>query len=260
MQSGHRAQAWLHRPAYRRPRHFHAEPELNFVFRGRAVMGVGEGTVSMEAGDVLLLHPGQDHEMLTATDDLELVVAAVTPELMHRCLLRSLPAGSRPFRLPTEEMRVVSEQLLSLDAPTTAEAHERLVGDLFGRTEGRFDPGHPTARRALELIDKRPDASSARLARAIRVQPSELSRQVHGQLGLRFVDFRARQRLMRFILLVDAGRTFTHAALDAGFGSYAQCHRVFHRYLACSPTDYFTSRRSAINGRCEPLTGSAACR
>ena len=253
MLPGHRAQAWLHRPAYRRPRHFHAEPELNFVFHGRATMGVGESSFDLERGDVLLLRPGQDHEMLSATADLELVVVAVTPELAERCMLRRFPAGSRPFRLSAAEIPAMRDQLVSLDAPTNGEQHERIVGSLFGATEGRFDQGHPTARRALDVIGKRPGTSSVRLAQDLRVQPSELSRHFHEHLGLRVVEFRARQRLMRFIQLVDQGRSFTHAAHEASFGSYAQCHRVFHQYLGCSPSDYFASHRLRIDARYNPL-------
>jgi AraC-like DNA-binding protein len=32
-------------------------------------------------------------------------------------------------------------------------------------------------------------------------------------------------------------------ALDAGFGSYTQFHRVFHRVLGCSPAQYAKRRR-----------------
>src|SRR6478736_8520005 len=164
MLPGRRAQAWLHRPAYRRPRHFHAEPELNFVFHGHATMGVGETTVDLERGDVLLLRPGQDHEMLRASEDLELVVVAVTPELAERCLLRRLPAGLMPFRLTTAEIPAIREQLLFLDAPTGGENHERIVGNLFGGAVGRFDQGHPTARRVLDAMFRSPGLSSGRMA------------------------------------------------------------------------------------------------
>lgn len=254
MLSGHRAQAWLHRPAYRRPRHFHAEPELNFVFRGSAKMGVGNLVLDMTPGQVLLLRPGQDHEMLQASDDLELVVVALTPELAARCLRGPLPAESRPFQLPAEDVRTIRRQLLSLDAPTGAENHERIVGDLFGYSEGHFERGHLLARRTLAAVSERLDVVSSRLAGELRVQPSELSRHFHRSLGLRLVDFRTRHRLMRFIQLVDAGNPFTRAALEASFGSYAQCHRAFHQYLGCTPRDYFTERREGIDNRFEPAT------
>jgi len=57
---------------------------------------------------------------------------------------------------------------------------------------------------------------------------------------------------MRFIQCVDRGSSFTRAALEASFGSYAQCHRVFRQYLGCTPRDYFAVRRIEIDDRFGP--------
>lgn len=215
-------------------------------------MGVGEFVFDMHPRDVLLLRPGQDHEMLQASEDLELLVVALTPELAARCLRGPLPAESRPFRLPAAEAETLRSQLLSLDVPTSAENQERIVADLFAYSERHFERGHPIACRALAVVAQNPDIASSRVARGLRVQPSELSRSFHRHLGLRLVDYRARHRLMRFIRLVDAGRSLTRAALEASFGSYAQCHRVFHQYLGCTPRVYFAAGRAEIDSRLEP--------
>jgi AraC-like DNA-binding protein len=252
MLSGRRAQAWLHHPAYRRPRHFHAEPELNLVFRGRAKMGVGDLTFEMSAGHVLLLRPGQDHELLEASEDLELVVAALTPELAVRCLSRSLPAASHPFRLSPAECSAVRCELLSLAAASHADNHERIVSDMFGRSESRFDRGHPTARRTLTAVTARPHVMSSEVAAELDVPPSEVSRHFHRHLGVPLVEFRSRLRLMRFIHLVDSGSSFARAAFEASFGSYAQCHRTFREYLGCGPREYFTALREQVNTKVEP--------
>ena len=58
-----------------------------------------------------------------------------------------------------------------------------------------------------------------------------------------FVRYRARQRMLQLIRLVDAGRDLTSAASEAGFGSYSQCHRVFHAELGCAPKSFFYSGR-----------------
>ncbi len=57
---------------------------------------------------------------------------------------------------------------------------------------------------------------------------------------------------MSFIQLVDAGQALSHAALSADFGSYAQCHRVFRRFLGCAPTDYFAGARRRIDATVLP--------
>ena len=56
-----RGQIWHHVPATRRPRHFHAEPELNLVTGGWGVFAMGEKVLPVAAGDLLWWPPGQDH-------------------------------------------------------------------------------------------------------------------------------------------------------------------------------------------------------
>src|SRR6188474_321335 len=86
MLPGRRAQAWRHQPAYRRPRHFHPEPELNAVCKGSAVIGLGDRVVRLGPGGVILFHPGQDHVLLEASADLELWVVALRPDLAGQAL------------------------------------------------------------------------------------------------------------------------------------------------------------------------------
>ena len=74
-----RGHVWHHVPATRRPRHFHAEPELNLIAAGHAAFGVGDVTISVLAGDLLWWPPGQDHVLLDASPDLDLYVIGLTP-------------------------------------------------------------------------------------------------------------------------------------------------------------------------------------
>ena len=61
------------------------------------------------------------------------------------------------------------------------------------------------------------------------------------------VELRSRLKLSEFVRLVDAGQSFTAAALQADFGSYAQCHRVFRRFTGCQPRAYFAGARAEID-------------
>ncbi|HXU64750.1 MAG TPA: helix-turn-helix domain-containing protein, partial [Polyangia bacterium] len=61
--------------------------------------------------------------------------------------------------------------------------------------------------------------------------------------------YRNRLRLDRFWLLVDGGRpSLLEAALAAGFGSYAQFHRVFRAQRHVTPREYLRRRRAYPNG------------
>jgi AraC-like DNA-binding protein len=46
--------------------------------------------------------------------------------------------------------------------------------------------------------------------------------------------------LIRFIQLVEGGgHNFMAAAINAGFGSYSQCHRSFQQTFDCTPRLFF---------------------
>ena len=48
----------------RRPRHFHAEPEVNLVVRGSATFGIGDGAARVSRGDLIAFPSGQDHALV----------------------------------------------------------------------------------------------------------------------------------------------------------------------------------------------------
>jgi AraC-like DNA-binding protein len=72
------------------------------------------------------------------------------------------------------------------------------------------------------------------------LSPARLSRQFKIQVGLGIAEYRSRARLERFLELYREGRPITAlaAALEAGFQSYAQFHRVFRRLMGQSPAEF----------------------
>jgi methylphosphotriester-DNA--protein-cysteine methyltransferase len=81
--------------------------------------------------------------------------------------------------------------------------------------------------------------SRAAAAAELGVSEGFLSRAVHRDLGVTFVEHRARTRVAHFLALVQAkGINFLDAALAAGFGSYSQFHRTFSRVSGSRPRDY----------------------
>ncbi len=72
-----RGQIWAYAPQYRRPRHFHPEPELNLIAAGVGIFGAGGSVFSVSAGDLLWWLPGQDHVLVDASPDFELVVVGL---------------------------------------------------------------------------------------------------------------------------------------------------------------------------------------
>jgi quercetin dioxygenase-like cupin family protein/AraC-like DNA-binding protein len=246
MLPGRRAQVWRHQPAFRRPRHFHAEPELNVVLRGRAVLAVGDRQFELLPGELLLLQPGQDHALVAESSDLDLFVVALTPELAERANVhRHRRVGKRG--LAPEHLENLESMFVGSGTVCAVDSVETHLAERFAELWNQFAPPDVLSRRALEKLHVDGELTEIAIARALAAEPSALSRRIHKDLAVRLVDYRARLRLIRFVERVDAGNSFTSAALEAGFGSYAQCHRVFQRGLGCSPREYFGGQRQSVN-------------
>jgi AraC-like DNA-binding protein len=248
MQARRRAQIWRHQPMFRRPRHFHEEPEINLVVRGSALVGVGGQELALGQGQAVVLQPGQDHELLIASEDLELYVVAVRPELADK--QPSLLVGAQgAAQLSGEHLATIADALQALSQVSAADAVERGVVDVWSQVLACCCKPKVVARRASAVLRRERNLPGAELARRLNTTPSELSRAFRRSFGLPMVEYRARLRLLEFVRLVDAGQDLTDAALNADFGSYAQCFRVFQRKLGCSPSEYFAGTRDELSQR-----------
>ncbi len=93
--------------------------------------------------------------------------------------------------------------------------------------------------KALERLRDDPSVSRGALAEGLGVSPSKLGKAFRAQVGIAFVDYRNQLRLERFMQLVfPGGGNVSSAARSAGFGSYAQFHRVFRALVGKSPKEY----------------------
>lgn len=217
------------------------------MVRGRGAMGVGDRVLPVKTGDLVLFQAGQDHVLLDSSDDFDLFVMALRPELAARARAAPALATGRTCHLSSNELASVTERLSSLGTVCDAAVTERHLTDLFVTASERLSGAHVLSRRALEFVNARPCVSGAELAAQLRTAQSGISRRFHRDLGVRLVEYRSRVRLMGFVRLVDEGQSLTRAAREADFGSYAQCHRVFQRLLGCSPQAYFRGARARVN-------------
>jgi AraC-like DNA-binding protein len=240
-----RGHIWHHVPETRRPRHFHAEPELNLIAAGSARFGAGETVLSVRAGDLLWWPPGQDHVLLDASLDFDLYVIGVTAHFSERVLGPdgiATVGGAARLRLETGHLgRFAAVCARPVEVGATA-AIERQIGDLWceaHRLRRSAPDRHPLTARTLASVIARPDLKRSDLARFVRGNVSEVSRRFHQDVGLTLTAYRTRLRLLRFIEQVEQGARFLPAAMEAGFGSYSQCHRTFQQTFGCTPRAFF---------------------
>jgi AraC-like DNA-binding protein len=109
---------------------------------------------------------------------------------------------------------------------------------------GREASSRRLVSEAAAMLVETPGLSAREIADRLEVSDGRLARAFREDTGMSFVEYRNRLRLDRFnALLGEKRRTLLDAALAAGFGSYAQFHRVFRSLRRATPREYL--RRQA---------------
>ena len=239
-------------------RHTHAELELNLVTRGVGVYLIGKRRYQIRRGDLLWLFPAQEHVLIDQTPEFRMwigvfrrrAIRRIATDASSRALLRSDFASDSCRRLTQHDLQRL-ETLLAEVASLSSEPAAANAGLIYAlaRAWRCFQNAsdvpvrdvHPAVERASRLIrDSDASIPLEKLAHRAGLSPARLSRLFHEQTGFTLVDFRNRQRVERFFEIYGTGQrqTMLDAALEAGFGSYPQFHRVFTRVVGCSPRDY----------------------
>lgn len=250
--------AWLHRWAGRlHPRHHHDELELNLVASGTGRYLLDDRVYDLGPDCLVWLFPRQEHILIDQSRDFSAWMQVISPRALRRAAARA------PYR-----------PLLALDPPghfcrRLAEDDARRMRSLFADLEqagsdlARRNPGiayatltawaayerapqaltgvrlHPAVERAAGLIAADVDADLGAVAARAGLSHSRLSRLFHQQTGQTLAAWRNRQRLERFFAIArDRRRTILASALAAGFGSYAQFHRIFKRLTGVGPAQW----------------------
>jgi AraC-like DNA-binding protein len=116
-----------------------------------------------------------------------------------------------------------------------------LIGPAVARASER--PQRRLMASAVALIEKDPAISARHMAQRLQITPARLARVFKTEMGMSLVAYRNRMRLDHFDRLLDrGGSNLLEAALAAGFGSYAQFHRVFRAVHGIAPRTYWQRR------------------
>ncbi len=235
--------------------HRHPELELNLVLRGRATYLLGDRRYELTPRTLTWLFPAQDHVLVNESHDHELWWAVFRPELVLRVapgspVVERDPAGQYSRRLDSRraerldgllrELRDAEHEdveLLNAGLPYLLLSAWRAFLDSADLVAG-VDV-HPAVETVARLLRADPEAGALdALARTAGLSPSHLSRIFKAQTGVSITRFRNQRRLERFLALYGDGRRTTAlaASLEAGFGSYAQFHRVLRAETGQTPT------------------------
>jgi AraC-like DNA-binding protein len=266
LEDGVVASAWPHRPAYWRPRHHHAELELNVVRGGRAVIGIGPRRYAVSAGDVVWFLPGIDHVLCEASPDYAMWVVAFRQDLVDRVRtgrpvdpLAGIPEAPAPARLPEAVAAEIDGRCAAVHRGDDWRGEQ--LADVLVLASGcgpiETPAGwHPCVHRAAALLRADPGLGRHELGEATRTGTSVLAHRFRRALGVSIPEYRARVRLHAVMAALRAGeRSLAQAASQSGFGSYAQFHRVVRSMTGLAPHQLVSpegrallSARTALRG------------
>ena len=241
--------------------HHHAELELNLVTQGSAIYLLGSRRYEIRRGDLLWLFPSQEHVLIEQTQNFEMWIAVFRRRAIRRhatddqakALLQSSYSGDTCRRLRQRDLIRFEDLFAVLSSVAQTGLMNAGLGYALLQAWSCFQDAakvpvrlvHPAVERAAQIL--RTDSAGlplTDLAHRAGLSPSRLSRLFNEQIGSTLVEFRNKQRIERFQQLFEGqSRTLLDAALDAGFGSYPQFHRVFRDIVGCSPKEYVTQMR-----------------
>jgi AraC-like DNA-binding protein len=250
-------------PAEANRPHHHAELELNLVVRGKGIYLLGGSRYEIHRGDLLWLFPAQEHVLVEQTPNFAMWIAVFRRRAIKKSaidagahvLLQRSYGGDTCRRLMPHDLSHFEELFEELSATITEPGLMNAglgyallhAWKCFQRATGvPVQDLHPAVDRAAHLIRANSaDFGLEELARRVGLSACRLSRLFKEQTGSTLVDFRNHQRIKRFQTLYGANQncTLLNAALEAGFGSYPQFHRVFRQIVGCSPQDYVQKLR-----------------
>ena len=238
------------------PMHRHRELEFNFVRAGTARYLLGDRRYDLRAGSLVWLFPKQDHVLLDRSPDYRMWIVVVSPALVTAAcrseiaapLTEPAPAGSfcrRIKPLAVARLESLLSEIAALPPPEYDTFNAGLAYALCMAWGAYRDAGsvgdsgarvHAAVETAVSLLRKPDDDRSlAQIARACGISADHLTRLFTRQIGIAPLAFRNRERIRFFVTQADKYDNLTTAALAAGFGSYAQFHRVFRQEMGISP-------------------------
>jgi AraC-like DNA-binding protein len=240
-----------------------AELELNLAVKGRADLLMAEQRVVLEARQMLWIRPRQNRLVIAASDDFSAWVLVFRPRLVRRVcttgaslpLRRSGGPDVLRRRLPQAEVGALAALYAGVPLGEGRDAFNAGLAYALVRSWLAYQHApesavpaelHPAVQRAAWLLRDSTDALDNReLGERVGLSSHRLSRLFKQQMGVPLAEFRNRQRVEHVLRVLGAGSqaSLLDVALGAGFGSYAQFHRVFKAHVGVSPAEYLRHPR-----------------
>ena len=245
------------------PEHCHDELEVNVVQRGSGTYLVEGEAVELGPGDIIWLHPDQRHILINQSKDVLIWLIVIKPKLAKQLAddlptasalaQRSIASDQLVRRMQAADFTICCQMLDDIaDFEDQAWVNNALTA-LVGRIWLAFSRGSKPQRRQLEPLvcqakaaieDDPAQVQRDQLARQLGCSPAMLSRRFAQQVGQSLTAYRNYMRLLLVLpKLSSRDDPILELALEAGFGSYPQFHRIFVEMIGATPAQWRKQQR-----------------
>lgn len=241
------------------PAHYHDQLEVNIVLRGHGTYLVESGLLPIGPTSIVLLPPGAVHQLVDVSADFTAWIVEIETELVVAAGLHELlDLSPRTIACDASTVAKLSKEcaphliLKSPNATSLASIVAATAGALHSERVDRspFEL-HPAVAWAADLLETE-QVGFEHIALRVGLSRSRLTHMFTQQLGVPPIQYRNHLRIQHFIthLHQTGADNMLAAALDAGFGSYPQFHRVFRQVTGYSPSEH---RRRVESGIIQPV-------
>lgn len=253
------------------------------MLTGSLAYTFGGETLRLGPRSLVWIFPEHDVTRAEPSEDFRAWFVRFRPELLeqtcrtdgYRPLLEKRPEGSFCRKLSKVGAKRLHAQCEALSLPDIDAAHLNagLAYTLLSAwseyqkaVDAKDTAGlHPAVEKAARILRAQPETGSLnQLAKTCGASASWLSRLFRQQMSISLVEYRNHCRIERFFELYRNGpqRNIAQTAAEAGFGSYAQFHRVFRKQVGYGPAELRrrlnTERRSEEPPRTSSMTTAEA--
>jgi AraC-like DNA-binding protein len=228
----------------------HAELVVLHATKGEARYVIGGRVLRLRAGSLLLAWAGEAHFLARDTPDFDMWVGLISERFsVGRCDLPPVDGGG--LKAEARGLRPEVSTGLATLARTVQDAPSRAAWEVgchwwqvqaWAAWQAAPEAGgvalHPAVARAAEALQRDPTLGARALGEVAGLSAGRLGQVFTAQMGESLVAFRTRQKLQRVEDLVSGQELdLLNAALEAGFGSYAQFFRAYRARYRVSPRE-----------------------
>jgi len=236
------------------PRHAHDRLGIGLLVLGAHRSWSGIGQVEAQAGEVIMVNPGEMHDGAALGDGArgwrmlyldpglvagELAGEGLDPAAILRPVTRD-PVLAALFLRACAAVTAPGPDPLALETDLLRVLVRALRRHALSGPGARRNPPSPPVAKALARLDAAPEvpASLAELAELCGVSRFQLLRGFAREVGITPHAYLVQRRVTLVRQLLSAGRSLTDAALAAGFADQSHMTRAFVRQFGVTPGRY----------------------